>query len=132
LAAHFNGKMKRYEIDWFNSGYSFADFEMPEMEAEEIELRLGKLGDFNPETLRGHGSCVLTGYCADEDAIDGFREAWHKGERDLEKLMDSAFKTWLAAAQTDAEYQNSDEQIAETISANEYEFTEDGKRFVDK
>jgi hypothetical protein len=64
----------------------------------------------------------LTGYCADENAIDGFRKAWHAGERDLEKLMDAAFDSWLADAQADAQWQMKDEQVDESITA-------DGKRF---
>lgn len=128
LAKHFGGKMKDWSIDWANSSYSSARFEMPEMESELILNLLGQLGTYNPETLKGNGDCKLTGYCADEDAIDGFRKAFHAGERDLEKLMQAAFDTWLESAQSDYEYQNSDEQVGETILANEYTFTETGKR----
>lgn len=129
LAEHFGGKLSEYSIDFFNCSHSDASFDMPELDHYDIATRLTALGSFNPETLCGHGDCKLTGYCADEDAIDGFRKAWHAGERDLGKLMKAAFDTWLKAAQADCEYQFGDEQIAETIRANEYTFTEDGKRF---
>ena len=129
LAAHFSGKMSDWQIDWFNSSRSSASFSMPEMEAGEIESRMVDLGGFDSKTLRGQGDCKLTGYCADENAIDGFRKAWHAGERDLEKLMDAAFDSWLADAQADAQWQMKDEQADESITANGYTFTADGKRF---
>ena len=129
LAVHCGGKMSDWEIDWFASSYSSASFSMPEMEAGEIESRMADLGSFDAKTLRGNGDCKLTGYCADEDAIDGFRKAWHAGERNLEKLMDAAFDSWLKAAQADCNFQNADEQVDESITANEYTFTESGKRF---
>jgi hypothetical protein len=131
LAEHFNGRLSDYNIAWDNSSYSDATFAMPEMSAVEIKTRMAKLGDYNKRTGRGHGDCKLTGYCADEDAIDGFRKAFKEGERDLEKLMQSAFKTWLKAAQADVEFQNADEQVDATIEANEYTFTAEGKRFVE-
>lgn len=132
LALHFNGKLGRYGIDWFNGSHSYASFDMPEMEKEEIEKLLGELGSFNPETLKGNGSCVLTGCGSDEDAIDGFRIAFHGGETDLEKLMQAAFKTWLKAGQSECEAHYSDEGFGETADANDYEFLEDGSRYREK
>ena len=127
LAVHFGGKMTNYSIDWSNSSYSSATFEMPELEENEIAEILGTLGDFNPETLKGNGSCVLTGYYADEDAIDGFRIAWHNGERDLDKLMQAAFKTWLKSAQEDNQAFYEDAEFSEHADANEYEFYQNGE-----
>lgn len=126
LAEHFSGKLKDYEVDFFACSHSSADFSMPEMEKDEIASRLSELGAFDPVTLRGRGACKLTGYCADEDAIDGFRKAFHDGETDLEKLMDSAFDSWLKAAQSDCEAQYEDDNFSEHCDANEYEFHEDG------
>lgn len=129
LADHFNGKMKDWAIDWFDNSPSSARFAMPEMEPDEIESKLAQLGTFDPVTLRGHGECKLTGYCADENAIDGFRKAWNAGERDLEKLMDAAFDSWLKDAQADCAYQMSNEAVDESIQCNGYTFTEEGERF---
>ncbi len=129
LAEHFGGKLTKYSID-FTGAYSpsFATFDMPELEPKEIKRLMSELGSYNKKTLRGLGDCKLTGYCADENAIDGFRIAFKQGERDLETLMQSAFDSWLKDCQSDCEYQNSDEQIDETIRANEYTFTEHGER----
>ena len=41
-----------------------------------------------------------------------------------------AFADWIyRQLETEYNYQNSDEQVAETIKANEYEFTVEGERF---
>lgn len=126
LAEHFSGRVKDYSLDWFDNSPSSAAFDMPELKESEIAERLAKLGSYNETTLRGNGDCVLTGYCSDEDAIDGFRQAWHAGERDLSKLMQAAFRTWLKAAQADCRDFYSNEQFSEHADANGYEFTESG------
>jgi hypothetical protein len=127
LANHFDGKLSNWQIDWFNSSYSSAKFEMPELSEKEIRAKLKELGSYNKRTGKGHGDCVLTGYCADENAIDGFRLAFRKGERDMNELMQAAFDSWLKAAQADCEDFYSDEQFADHCEANNYEFYENGK-----
>lgn len=126
LAGHFGGKLADWSVDWFNCTYSSAKFDMPETEPDAVAAKLAMLGEYDPITLRGRGSCVLTGFCADEDAIDGFRLAYARGERDLSTLMQSAFQTWLKAAQADCEAQYTDEVFAETAEANGWEYEEDG------
>ena len=126
LAEHFAGRVKDYSLDWFNSSPSSVKFDMPELEESDIAERLARLGSYNEETKRGNGDCVLTGYCSDEDAIDGFRQAWHAGERELTRLMQAAFKTWLESAQADCRDFYSNEQFSEHADANKYEFTESG------
>lgn len=126
LAEHFNGKVKNWGIDWFNDTNSHMQFDMPEMEREEIKNLLDELGDCDPETLMGHGYCALTGYCSDDDAIDGFRKAFVLGEVDLDRLMKAAFDPWLKAAQQDCADQYEDEQFADHCDANDYWFDESG------
>ncbi len=132
LAAHFGAKIDDYSFDYFGGPTERLSFEFQDGEDEsimkpaEIERRLKKLGSYNKRTGRGNGDCVLTGYCADEDAIDGFRLAWRAGVRDLSKLLRAAFASWLKAAQDDCEYAYG-EGFAETADANEWRFTEDGK-----
>ncbi len=128
LAVHFNGTLSDYNIDWLECGRSSLTFNMPDdMTQKEIGARLKALGTYNRKTGKGHGECKLTGYCHDESAIDGFRIAWHPGERDLAKLMRQAGESWLQACREDFEYQLSEESFAENCDANGYEFTEDGK-----
>ena len=130
LAEHFSGRVSDWSIDWLNSSPSSMRFNMPEdMERVEIQTRLDQLGTFNPDTLKGDGDCKLTGYCADEAAIDGFRAAFMAGESDLAVLMQAGYQTWLKAAQSDAEHQFSHEGYAEHAEANDLEFTEHGERW---
>ncbi len=128
LAEHFGGKVTNYDVDFFNCSHSSMSFDMPDdMTKAEIRRRLKELGTYNRRTLKGHGDCKLTGYCADENAIDGFRIAFVRGkETDLNKLMEAAFRSWLKAAQDDCEDFYSDETFGEHCEANEYEFKEDG------
>lgn len=126
LAEHFDGKVARWSFDFFATSHSYAEFDMPELEESEIAERLNALGDYDPETLKGLGDCKLTGWCYDEDAIDGFRKAYHEGERDLGALMQAAFKSWIKSCQADCEDFYENDQFSEHCEANEYEFMEDG------
>lgn len=136
LAEHFGGTLADYEIDFFNGSHSTARFDMPDFEFEHedgaaavIEELASQLGEYNPETLRGLGDCVLTGVCHDEDAIDGFRALYMTGERDIHKLMEAAFRTWLAACQDECEGFYSDGDFSEHAEANDLEFYADGSPF---
>lgn len=123
LAAHFGGRMSRWEVDFFNCSHSSARFDMPELSKREIAALLKELGTYNRRTLKGHGDCKLTGYCGDEDAIDGLRIAFKRGKIvDMNELMQAAFDSWMKAAQADCEWQYSDEAFGETCEANEWEF----------
>ncbi len=138
LAEHFGGKLADWQIDWFNGSYSSAKFAMPDegfayeegenAQTEEARnaAKLAELGAFDPVTLKGTGACKLTGFCADESAIDGFRAAWHKGERNLDKLMQAAFVEWLKDGQADCTGFYEDAQFSEHCEVNELEFTDDG------
>lgn len=133
LAEHFDGQLSDYSIDWTNSSYSSADFEMPEMEPNEIRERLGQLGEFNPETLKGLGDCKLTGYCMDESAIDGFRIAFiRERETDLNQLMQAAFKVWLSHCHDDYEGQISEESFAEWSEVQNVEYYANGDVYTDR
>jgi hypothetical protein len=127
LVKHFDGRIADYSIDYFATSHSFARFDMPEMERDEIADRLADLGTFNAETLKGHGDCKLTGYCIDEDAIDGFRIAFHGGESDLGALMEAAFSTWSKACQADCEAFYEYDEFEEHCDENDYEFYDNGE-----
>lgn len=137
LAEHFSGKVIDYEIDWSGGcSHSTMKFDMPyyyEDSYSEIEDRLRKLGTYNPETLKGEGECKLTGVCYDEDAIDGFRKAWHAGNRRMYDLMEAAFRSLLAQCHSEYEcfyaWNGDDSEFAEHCEANEYEFYESGRMY---
>jgi hypothetical protein len=129
LAEHFDATLSNWEIDWFAGSYSGATFRVPDDELGEQELqgKVEALGAYNKETLRGDGECILTDFTADEDAIDGLRQAYHQGERDMERLLQAAFQSWLKAAQADCEDYYTDERFGEMCEGNNYEFYEDGE-----
>jgi len=74
-------------------------------------------------------SCVLTGYCIDDDILKPIYDFLKKPDKTstLEDILKDCLEEWLSACNRDYEYQFSEEAIIETIDANDYEFTEDGK-----
>lgn len=63
------------------------------------------------------------------DAEGDDKEVTQEDEAALLKAL-RGFADWIYRQLNDEyDYQNSDEQVAETIEANQYEFTEDGERF---
>jgi hypothetical protein len=115
VANRFYGAVTDYNVDFFGCGPSSMTFNMPNSTAEEIDAILNDLGD-----------CNLTGYCADEAAINGFKTARKGGEADLDALMHAAFETWLKQAQADCHDQYSDDRFSEHCDANDYWFFENG------
>jgi len=73
-------------------------------------------------------SCVLTGYCMDDDILKEIYQYMNKPDsRNFKELLYDCLQEWVFAANQDYEYQMSDEAIKENIEANEYEFTENGE-----
>lgn len=72
--------------------------------------------------------CPFTGYCGDEDCLQPIREYLKKPNlsTDLEDLLRDCIGEWEKGVRADCEYQESDEAIIESITANEYDFEEDG------
>lgn len=65
-------------------------------------------------------------YCGEDVDTDDQMERQESNASTFKNLCED-FATWLyAVLEAEYEYQNSDECVAETIIANEYEFTEDG------
>lgn len=132
LAEHFDSKLVDYSIDWFNSSPSYVEFASVYHSEEQLKNLISKLGSVNPETGKGKGNCVLTGYWVDEDAIDWLREVFNNGERVTVRLLQAAFEALLEVCQEDCKHQYSDEGLAELAEANDWEFLENGDIFVEK
>jgi len=47
----------------------------------------------------------------------------------FEELLQDCLNAWGKACQGEYEFQMSEEYIADAMEANEYDFTEDGKRY---
>lgn len=76
-------------------------------------------------------SCVLTGYCVDDDILQPVYDFLNKPIEGVSfrDLLENCFDSWITACNNGIEYQNSDEYIAEELINNEYEFTENGKLY---
>ena len=73
--------------------------------------------------------CPFTGYCADESLLDPIRDFIKSPDKSttFEELVKDCFHSFARSVADDIDYQNSDEVIEETIRANDYDFTSDGK-----
>lgn len=83
----------------------------------KLEARLKHVGLYNHEY-----SVQIDVFKDGDDASDEVREAVRDALRDLMRWVYNSLRE-------EYEYLNSDESVDETIRVNEYEFTEDGKRY---
>lgn len=121
FAEHFGSELVDYSVDWGNSSYSSAKFADVDLDAEELAYRVAQLNH--------DGSCQFTGYCADDDCNEGAVKAYNAGERDVQKLLEAGFQSWLKASQYDYEALMEDAAFGETCDANEWQFYSDGRIF---
>ena len=139
LAEHFGGKVKNYEVDFGDATYSLMEFEMPELSFQETSILLSDLGNYDPNTFRSTGENCLSGEgdYEDEDmfdavAVQGFRIAFNKGESNIDKLMEAAFRFWLEYCQTLEKSLGEDEAFAQYAEECGMEFYEDGRKYKQK
>ena len=76
-------------------------------------------------------SCVLTGYCADEDILKPIYDFLKSPDTDttLYDLMDKCLDSFFKSCRNDMEYLSSEESFEESCEANGYEFLENGKMY---
>jgi len=135
LAKHFQGEVVEFDIYFSGGSHSSMQFDMLNLSSKDIQRLLDELGDYNKDTLKGLGECKLTGMGYDEDAIDGFRMAYHAGKRRMNNLMEAAFRNLLEQCQSEYEcfYGNNpeegDSEFAEHCESHNVEFYEDGSYF---
>ena len=128
FAEHFGSKLKDWNIDWNYVSGSHVKFDTENIEytVKELKALIVSMGKFDKKTLIGEGECKFTGVCFDEDAADGARKAFFDGERNLNKILQAGFNTWIKSCVSDFENQQSMEYFEEHCEANEYTFEEDG------
>lgn len=142
LGQHFGATMSEWVFDYTNGHRSYVHWDNTDtLTIREVTERLGQLGSYDPQTLKGTGECKLTGYCMDEPAIDGFRysfqfqggyceECGHEVSGghiyDINRHLQAAFQQWFKACVEDYQGQYTDEAFGETCTANNYEFYGDG------
>lgn len=141
FADHFGVKLGRWELDYQDTYRCQIPFDCPELETsyesdDDENGTTETVGEFlrrhaNPAFLSGN--CPFTGFCTDEDILDGIRaniDNPSQEQSDLTEVFDDCFHRFVKSMVADWEGQNEDEPVAQTIDDDEYEFTEDGKRFL--
>lgn len=74
--------------------------------------------------------CTLTGAAYDMELLSPVYDFLKKPtDRDLEDLINDCFGSICKTVQAEYRYRLQDEQIAEDIISNEYEFTKDGQQY---
>ena len=111
---HFNVGIKNYEVGAFCNSWMTTT-------AEGQHFRGLKLKDHDPDKMQ-------QGYYLDFDLWREFYEVW-KDSGDPLKAFNNAIDSAIDSIRKYWEYQYSDESVDENITINEYEFTEDGKRY---
>lgn len=78
------------------------------------------------------GQCPFTGYCFDETLLDPIRKFMQRPSAGMtyKELIQDCVDEFCTEYANDVDYTYSDEAVAENIIANEYEFTEDGERWL--
>ncbi len=75
-----------------------------------------------------YDNCPLTGFVGDISLIQPILDFIKKPDsRDLEDILYACKENFISEFCSDMQSQDEDEYVADTITANEYEFTEDGK-----
>ena len=99
--------------------------------SQELKNRPGHFFNaYHSAVILDH-SCVLTGVCYDEDILQPIYEYLEKPNNriDFEDLLDDCINSLCHSVQSEIEYRNSEEAIIETMEANDYDFTENGKLY---
>ena len=80
---------------------------------------------------QGERNCNLTGFWLDEEILDPIYD-FLKNPKDsitFYDLMKDCLYSWIHACNKDYEASQEDEAVSDFLTANEYEFTEDGEIF---
>ena len=147
----FNIKVTNWSYDACEYSYRFtSQYSAEEEELSGIRLLKYLVNNywhtlFKPRTyyLKGNfkkqrksrvltdSSCVLTGYCADEDILKPIYHFLNSPDTDttLYDLMDKCLDSFFKSCRDDMKYQCSEECFEESCEANRYEFLENGKMY---
>ena len=111
FAKHFGVTVKDWSIGGYGS-YIHTD-------ATNANFRGLKLADIDRDYMP-------TGYCLDADLWQEFYDQF-KQTGDAKHAFEQALEEAISAIQRDIDYQFSDEAVDESMTFNEYKFTEDGR-----
>jgi hypothetical protein len=120
------GRRQECEIEFLEEGYSVAKNIVDTFgEAMEITKDAKNFIERWDALVKHHGEGNdIDGYSVKEELYDDFDEDVEGITIDLKKNLEYEILRWLRG---EYEHLTSEESIIETIEANEYEFTEEGK-----
>lgn len=110
-------------LAWLENNLFSALRMTPEQYNQKRKEYLGYGDAYRPGTIK---PCPLTGLCYDEDFLDALRKSVKDGET-LKEAFKGLAGTLQRLLEAELEYQNEDAQVDESMTINEYEFTEDGE-----
>ena len=74
--------------------------------------------------------CPFTGYIADEYCLYPLRKFIERPyDTTFSELLRDCLENWVSSCNDDVEWSNADEQVDDSIIANEYEFDKHGNRW---
>jgi len=128
---HFNCELIDWSLDFLEPHRNSYKIDIPEYMQEktydELKGYIEGMGKYDPETLKGLGSCMFTGVCFDESLGDGARKEYYSGTTGISDIIHAGISEWEIDVKKDCEYNYSEECYAETCESNEYLFTEEGQ-----
>jgi hypothetical protein len=131
-----NYKNQLFEEKYYKSWQTLTRVSHKKVKSEKMTKETGWT---NPEVLGKYWnkykglqlehSCVLTGYCMDDEILDPIYAFLDKPRNiNFLDLLEECFDAWIKACNRDVDYQNSFEYFEKEAEANDYEFLESGKR----
>jgi hypothetical protein len=121
--------IRNWEIGFGINGVTFdMDEDVADLSGDEAHAWLINNGWdalANPDKRQ---SCLLTGYCGDENLLDAIRTAIANPTSisSLRDVFADALQGWAKGFEADLDYWSSEEAIREDIEANGYEFNANG------
>jgi len=128
----FDCDLKDWSIDWLDENRSSVKVSAWETGEDEEERDLEAiLTDDYKEKIFSEGGCPFTGFCGDEDFLDPIRDFLKKPDKEttMEELMRDCAYSVRVQAKISAKEQMTEEYFIDHAEVNNFEFTEDGKRW---
>jgi hypothetical protein len=124
-----NYKNSLYKGKFYNGLYGY-NKSITHKRVKTVKYKNGNIGNYYYSAITFDNNCPLTGYCGDHSLLDPIYEFMKKPRNiTFRELLEECFEKWIKYFNEDRDYQSSDEFLEEEAEANEYEFTQDGRRF---
>lgn len=142
----FNCSLVNYSIDWGCSSHSNFKIRYGLVPSEITGLRLRtyilnnfyaalycrrKYGKRKSKIAYKKTCCPFTGYIGDDDFLQPIRDFISRPceHTNFDNLMDECVEAVIASGCKDYDYCCTEEYLSEHFEANDYQFTENGKRY---